>query len=60
MARLLHECRAAHPPWYVLLGLLIAVALLPGGIPLSTAAMGLYLRRARRLATAGSETQPLT
>ncbi len=49
MAHLLHQWRDAQPPWYILAGFVVAVTLLPGGIPLTTVLTPVYLRRRQRL-----------
>jgi hypothetical protein len=49
MANLLHRWRDAQPPWYILAGVVVAVTLLPGGIPLTTALTPVYLRHRQRL-----------
>jgi hypothetical protein len=59
MARLIHRWREAHPPWYVMAGVVIAVAILPGGIPLTTALTPVYLRhRLRRLEQGATKALP--
>ncbi|MEZ4268338.1 MAG: hypothetical protein R3F39_18390 [Myxococcota bacterium] len=59
MAHLLHRWRDAQPPWYILAGVVVAVALLPGGIPLTTALTPVYLRhRQRMLARTTAEALP--
>lgn len=59
MAHLLHRWRDTQTPWYILAGVVVVVAILPGGIPLTTVLTPVYLRhRQRLLARTASKALP--
>lgn len=47
MKHIIDRYQAVDPPWYVMAAVVLAVAVLPGGIPLTAMAAPAYIRRRR-------------